>query len=409
MPRMSLIVEEGPLQGGRFHFETHDVFVFGRDEDCHGRIPDDGYISRHHFGVDIDPPNAYLRDLGSRNGTWVNGRRVGGKRAGATPSMSLEVRLAAGDEIRAGRTRMRLAVEGTDERAVTRFIAPGGPAAPAPGKFPRIPGYEISGEMGRGTYGITYLACRRSDGAEVALKVVSTEGELPGDARTRFSREAALLRHLSHPNIVAFVDAGTTPRLMYLAMECCRMGPVSRLAASHGGKLPLREAAQPMLGAIAGLAHAHGHGLVHRDVKPDNILLAPQGKGRTAKVGDFGFAKLFEQAGMSGVTISGIFGGTPGFMPREQVLQFRHVRPASDVWSAGAAFYNLLTGDLPRRGKQGDDALRIMLEGEVVPIRNRLRDLPPAIAEVIDRSLAPNPDDRYPDAGALHQALAAVL
>jgi serine/threonine protein kinase len=169
------------------------------------------------------------------------------------------------------------------------------------------------------------------------------------------------------------------------------------------------EAKPIMLQALDGLAFAHTRGVVHRDLKPGNILLIGSKPNRKAKVSDFGLAKNFEQAGLSGLTLTGTFAGTPYYMPREQVVNFKHVKPVSDVWSVAATFYNLLTGWLPRDFPKGKDPLLVVLDGDVIPIRKRDAGIPKPLATVIDRALHTNPRSRFQDATAMKDAMAQAL
>jgi serine/threonine protein kinase len=161
-----------------------------------------------------------------------------------------------------------------------------------------------------------------------------------------------------------------------------------------------------MSDVLAGLAFAHDRGFVHRDLKPDNVLLAEDG---TARIGDFGLAKSFQNAGLSGMTATGAVAGTYHFMPREQLTSFRAARPESDVWSAAATFYYLLTGELARNFDDQSDPLATILRGGVVPLRQRDPALPEELAAVLDRALTDDPALRYPTAGDFARALAQVL
>jgi len=120
-------------------------------------------------------------------------------------------------------------------------------------------------------------------------------------------------------------------------------------------------------------------------------------------------AKSFQQAGLSGMTVTGDCAGTPVFMPREQVVNFRQVKPVSDVWSLGATFYCMLTGHGPRDFPPGVDPMEVVLGGKAVPIRRRDATLPKKLAEVIDRSLAVKPEDRFQDASEFRRALKKAL
>ena len=192
-------------------------------------------------------------------------------------------------------------------------------------------------------------------------------------------------------------------------MDYCNGGSVDRLMETHGGKLPLDICKPIMLHTLDGLQHAHERGVVHRDVKPGNLLLSFSKTEVTGKVTDFGLAKGFERAGFSGLTLTGASGGTPYFMPREQVLSFKYVKPTSDLWSAAATFYNMLTGKLPRDYGAGRDPLEIVLRETAVPILRRDAAIPPGIASVIDRALCDDVGGRYGSAREMREALERAI
>jgi serine/threonine protein kinase len=157
--------------------------------------------------------------------------------------------------------------------------------------------------------------------------------------------------------------------------------------------------------ALEGLAAAHEAGFVHRDLKPDNVLLGENGAARLA---DFGLAKSFQQAGLSGMTATGVVGGTFPFMAREQLTSYREARPTTDVWSMAATLYFLLTGQYARDfGDQ--DPIAVILRGGVVPLRQRDAAVPADLAAVIDRALDDEPARRFPTAREFGAALAGVL
>jgi eukaryotic-like serine/threonine-protein kinase len=146
---------------------------------------------------------------------------------------------------------------------------------------------------------------------------------------------------------------------------------------------------------------------VHRDIKPENVLLV-DAEMTTAKLADFGLAKSFEQAGLSGLTATGAVGGTLYFMPREQITHFRVLRPASDVWAVGATLYHMLTLSYPREFVPGADPLQVILQGATVPIRRREPAIPAALAEVIDRAVDDDLARRYATAAEFRDALRAL-
>ena len=131
--------------------------------------------------------------------------------------------------------------------------------------------------------------------------------------------------------------------------------------------------------------------------------------GGGAKVTDFGLAKSFQQAGLSGMTATGAVAGTLYFMPREQLTQFRLLKPVSDVWSMGATLYHMLTGAYPREFRPGEDPLPVILRGGIVPLRARDPRLPERVAAVVDRSVVDAVPERYQTAGEFRAALAGAV
>jgi serine/threonine-protein kinase len=492
--KITLRVIKGPIEGQVFTFDEHDTFIFGRSPDCHARLPEqDDTASRHHFILEVNPPDACLRDLGSLNGTYVNKTKHGGRARGETPEQAAqrkfpEVNLRDGDEIRVGETVFSFHVEvgaaccncgrpiGESERSACQWIAgaylcagcrqkaaetreapkppeqlrcrqcakdvsdevgqgrsgdyvcqscrakaEADPAEllrrlfreiapePADAGLADVPGYQIGRKLGEGGMGAVYLAKRVEDGAAVALKVMLSRIAVDDHSRNVFLREVETTRALRHPNIVEFIDSGSVGGVFYFALEYCAGGSVADLIKQRGGPLPLAEAGPIMLATLDGLAFAHAKEFVHRDLKPPNILLAGSERRPTAKIADLGLAKNFAKAGYSGMTATGSYGGSYPYMPREQVTNFKFVKPVSDVWSMGATFYNLLTGRFPRDVRRGQDPMDAILKGEIVPIRNRDSGIPKRVAEVIDRSLADKPAERFQDAGEMRKALEKVL
>jgi serine/threonine protein kinase len=144
-------------------------------------------------------------------------------------------------------------------------------------------------------------------------------------------------------------------------------------------------------------------------LKPGNLLLVGDRVDRKVKLSDFGLAKNFEQAGLSGMTLTGQFAGTPLFMPREQVLNYKNVRPVSDVWSIAATLYFMVTGVPPRNAPKEVDPLAVVLGGDAVPIRERDRNTPKPLAAAIDHALAVDHKKRYQNATEFRDALAKAL
>jgi serine/threonine protein kinase len=412
---VSLVVTAGPIRGRRVDFSEHDTFLFGRAPDCHARLAaSDTSASRHHFLLEVNPPEARLRDLGSLNGTHVNGVRHGGRRAGESPEEAAArggalVDLRHGDEIRVGATVIRVEVSAPASRSAPPPALPapegeGGDMGAAPGRT--VGPYEIERELGRGGMGAVYLAHPRGGGTRVALKVMLPRMVVDEGAQEIFIREIEVTRALRHPNIVGLLDFGRHDGRFYFALEYCAGGSVEGLRQRQGGRVPLPSGLRIAVDSLEGLAAAHEAGFVHRDLKPDNVLLAEDG---TARLADFGLAKSFQQAGLSGMTTTGTVAGTFQFMPREQLTSYRQVRPTSDVWSMAATIYYLLTGEYARDFDARADPLAVILRGGVVPLRQRDPSLPPDLAAVIDHALDDDPARRFATAREFVTALRGVL
>jgi len=452
--RVTLTIVEGPMKDEHVSFEEHDTLIFGRQEDCHIRLKSDPGVSRHHFILEANPPDVRLRDLGSLNGTHVNGTKIGGRARGESPEDGARRRhtyvdLAHDDRIQVGASTLVVQIEGASDQTpepiqcakcgkdVAQEVGQARrgdyvceacrqkaaqdpiallvdllrrPEAVKKAKVgPDISGYEITRSVGAGGFGAVYLARRLADDQPVAIKVMLAQVAVDEDSRAKFLREIDSMKSLRHTNIVTLLDNGSAGSAFYFVMEYCPGGSAFDLMSRRGGTLSLDEAGPIMLDSLRGLADAHRQGYIHRDLKPQNILLNGSDGHWEAKLCDFGLAKNFQQAGLSGMTMAGSVAGTPPFMPREQITNYRFLKPTGDVWSIGATFYCLLTGRFPRDFPRGADPVEVILDTDVVPIQRRDSTVPLRLAAVIDRSLEEDPQTRFPDAGKMYEALSAAL
>ena len=417
---VTLSVTRGPAKGKVFTFTEHDTFLFGRMPDCHATFPDDTQVSRHHFILEACPPKASLRDLGSLNGTYVNGKKWGGRKKDETPEDGAKhqypiIELQNGDKITVGQTDLSVTVEkGAAQPAVQAGMKPGELSELSPDQLFQlvfggekntglleIPGFVAEKELGRGGFGAVYQARRKNDGARVAIKVMLSQTDATEDAVQRFKREMEVNRQLDHPNIVRFIESGAHKGAFYFLMELCDGGSLMDLYNKNRGPLTPEQLMPHALKALEGLAFAHSKGFVHRDIKPGNILIH---KG-IARVADFGMSKSFQMAGLSGMSMTGKTAGTPVFMPPEQIINFKYVKPVSDVFSMGATMYFLLTGAFPFEFPVKRDPMDVILNDDVVPIRKRIAAIPKPLAAAIDRAVTKNHKDRYSDASEILAAI----
>lgn len=408
---VSLVITQGKMSGQRYVYDAPTVCIVGRQADCDVRLPSDvdhAQVSRYHCSLHIDPPRIQVSDLGSGNGTFVNGQKIGQLVSMIDRSSGYE--LKHGDQLQLGYTVFTIAIEANS----TENLASRDPVARLPviSNDPSptiIQGYKILKLLGRGKCGAVYLAQHEKTGELVALKELSSRAAVNDRALKMFIREMSNTKALDHPNVVKLLDYGEVDGLFFFTMECCHEGNVADFMQHQGGKLPLKIAISITLQILLGLDYTHnavlpavrlsdgsigeGQGLVHRDLKPSNIFLSRDGKKTVAKLGDYGLSKAFELAGLSGQTLTGQKGamGTPSFMCRQQLLNTKYVQPAVDVWAAAACLYTMLTGESPRRFGGGESPLRVILQESAIPILERDPTLPPALAAVIDRALWEDP------------------
>ena len=270
--------------------------------------------------------------------------------------------------------------------------------------------YKIERLLGKGGMGEVYLARDTKLQRPVALKVLPPRFVSQPDRRTRFLQEARSAAAVSHPAIAQVYDIDEADGTIFIAMEYVDGKTVSRLIAD--GELDLLSAVEVGLQIAEGLAKAHEAGILHRDIKSDNIMVTPDGH---AKLLDFGLAKLVEageaaageQAGLSRtltkdrvLTIPGAVMGTISYMSPEQA-RGQTLDPRSDVFSLGVVLYEMVTGELPFKGDSPLDTMHAIAYEEARPVTIMRRNLPPQAHRVISRCLRKRPEDRYPDARAL--------
>lgn len=287
-----------------------------------------------------------------------------------------------------------------------------------------IQGYQILKELGKGGMGAVYLARHDRTGEQVALKVMLPRVAVEQKARDGFLLETLNTRALKHRHVVELRDSGCSQGTFFFTLEFCDGGSVDQLMKQRGGKLSLAEATEIALQTLEGLDYAHNlelqvkladgsrttaRGLVHRDLKPHNIFLTGSGSSRHAKVGDFGLGKAFDVAGLSGRTCTGSLAGTPVFMPRQQVINFKYAKPEVDVWAMAASLYFMLTGRFPRDFTPGKDVWQTVLQTNAVPIRQRDASIPKKLAEVIDAALVDKPNIQIKTAEEFKRALEGAV
>lgn len=449
-----------------FSYEDHDTFMVGRMSDCHLCIEDDTYLSRHHFIMEVNPPHARLQDLGSLNGTYVNGKKVGGRDVTETPEEALArhkfpwVDLKDGDVISTGDTTFRMIIQSPDRvtgpvrcqkcgRDVSNEsgAARGGTyicescqksAESSPFELlqqfldesrlnrPAVAGrifntarlgfaeneamkfsdWDIVRVLGAGAFGASYHIMHRETKRQAALKLMLPRTAAGKEVQESFLSDTQEVQKIKHHNITEVFESGYRNGIFYFVMEYCNVGNLESLR--RGGKVQTTFMVLSMLQVLEALTLAHNEGHIHRGIKPQNILLHSVDNNLITRLSDFGLTRSFIRNGLSGMTVTGSAVGSYPYTPREQVVDFRYARPETDIWALGATMYNLLTGEFPRNFSHGKDPLDVILNGDIIPIRQRDPAIPLDIAEIIDHAVRNDPAERYQHAGEMLSALKRV-
>lgn len=436
---IELFVIGGVHRGKAFAFRGHDTFLVGRSKQAHFRLPKgDRYFSRAHFLIEVNPPHCCIMDMGSRNGTHVNGVRIEG-------TLALRDR----DEIRAGRTHIKVRIKDSARLSIPKSAAPIDPVVlgvthpyhpvvgnetslfPIPGICPAchaepcgrqvicatcltrcrqappfLPNHRLLRRIGEGGMGVVSLALHEPDHQLVAVKTIQPHQAGSSSALERFLREARILQQLAHPNIVRFRAMGHHADLLYFVMDYVPGTDASRVV-KKSGPISQERAIGWTLQLLEALDYAHAKGFVHRDIKPGNLLIERLSDGtERVRLADFGLARVYGCSALSGLTLQGETAGTFAFMAPEQITRFRESRPAVDLYSTAATLYYLLAGkpifDLPR-----DVGRRIPMILNDPPIRleSQVPGVPQQLADVIHSALAKKPADRPESAHAMAEAL----
>jgi serine/threonine protein kinase len=272
----------------------------------------------------------------------------------------------------------------------------------------QISGYEMLEQVGRGGVGIVHKARDQNLNRLVAIKFLSSGGLATLDSLERFQRESEVLARLQHPNILQVYGAGKSTAsgltsIPYLVLEYAPGGSLADRVRT--GPLTPREAVRIVLDITYALQYAHDSGVLHRDLKPGNILIASDG---TPKVADFGLAKLLDEE--IDLTQTGSVAGSPSYMAPEQASgQTRNASPATDVYALGAILYELLSGRPPFQGSHPDEVLEQVRKMEPLPLRTLLPRLPRDLETIAAHCLEKEAGRRYPTAVALAGDLEAYL
>jgi serine/threonine-protein kinase len=371
----NLIVERGREKGQSIELAAGNTIVVGRDPASAQVVIADPASSRRHFQLSSRNGKWYVADLGSKNFTFLNEEKI-----------DREVELANGDRIQVGETVFTYNDESKAEDK----------AAGLSGR--EIGGFRILERIGRGGMGTVYKAKQVSLNRLVALKFLSPKLSKDPAFVEKFFAEARAAAQLNHPNVVQVFDVGTLGGVQFFSMEFMEGGCVQDLlSAREDSRLPWQEALPLIVDATRGLVFAEKRGIIHRDIKPDNLMLTSEQK---VKIGDLGLATSAEGGGEKGIF------GTPHFIAPEQA-QGKEVTHAADLYSLGATIYRIVTGRTPFTGNTVKEILRAQINDAPAPIAQTVPDFPPELTAIIDKLMAKKVEDRYQSATKLLEDLEA--
>jgi len=404
MPVLTVI--KGRHRGAELVLEEAKPYRLGRSRQCEIILEDPG-ISKIHCVLEPHAGSWGVRDLGSRNGTSVNGEKA------------MEKVLSPGDEIGVGESVLSFrldpireahdaATEAADSLPPTETFErmPPGDRQTLPkqadGRDPLIGqdfgAYRVVASIGTGGMGRVYRATHRATGKLAALKVIRDELTSDIKAVRRFIRSTKVALTLDHPNLVKVYDTGCVNGLYYFAMELIDGENLGSLLdqSRRGEGIDPRQALDVIAQIAHALAYAQENGVVHRDVKPDNILLGTDGVARLA---DVCLVKTLADAGLTtSITHTLMSIGTMEYMPPEQMFDAKHVDHRADLYSLGATLYHMLSGAEPFPGKRTKEKAADILAGNVVPLASVAPHLPEMLCHVVGKAMAVEAWQRYQSA-----------
>ncbi len=358
MPK--LVCQSGPNAGHEYTI-AKDLVVLGRQSSCDVQIVDT-MASRAHCHIRRDGKLWSLIDLGSRNGTLLNDKRVS------------ERQLVYGDRIRIGQVEYVLVKQPGDLELKDLLSK-----------------YDVGEKLGEGGMGIVYKAVQRSMARTVALKILTPKYASRPKFVEQFIREARAAGQLNHPNIIQVHDVASENEIHYFSMEFVDGSTCMQLLKADG-PFAVPEALEITRQVGRALDYAHGHRLIHQDIKPDNIMIGP---GNLVKLADLGISKTFDEAESEGDGKKVM--GTPHYMAPEAGLG-KKIDHRVDIYSLGATLYHLLTGKTPYHGTNATEVLKAHVMDPLPPLQDLNPEVSDDVCALVERMMAKKAEERYQSA-----------
>lgn len=363
MPKV--VIERGSGRGDTFRIESGGRLIVGRDKDADVRLTDT-LVSRKHVVIEGRADGYVVRDNESLNGVLLNGKRV------------MEAKLQPGDRIQVGDTLMSFLLD--DERRNSGGLI-----------GLEVAGHKIVERIGRGGMGTVYKAIQLSLDRPLAMKFLAQEFVEDPVFITRFVCEARAAGKLNHMNIVQVFDTGRWEGRCYYTMEYMPFGSVGE-KISGGQKIPVKNALPMMVDVAHGLIYAEKKGLVHRDIKPDNLMIGYDG---VIKIGDLGIAKMMYDEKRIGQQ-DGVFGSAHYMAPEQARGQSIDCRV--DIYAMGTTFYRILTGKTPFSGDSMQEIIENHMVQKAAPVHEMEPSVPLALSKIIEKMMAKDVKNRYKSA-----------
>jgi hypothetical protein len=418
--RFGLRIVRGSRAGESISLDDGQSIILGRGTDASYRINDPS-ISRRHSQIANQPPHGMLiADLGSSNGTYVNGQRLGPGWAQLNP----------GDQVILGQNEIRV-IGQMNQAAPQQYVCSNCQRPITPQEIQSnqyrmdtngrmvcnaclqqydfdpnlIDGFLIDKKLGQGAFGSVYKAVEAQTNRVVALKTIRPQLVSSEKDVQRFLREADTGSKLVHPNITQIFSAGECRGNYFIAMEYVEGREVSHLIKEYG-RLDVGYSMRVIIQIANALQHAFERKIVHRDIKPENIMVSHQG---VAKLVDFGLAKSFTDAGQSGLTAPGEGMGTLAYMPPEQLDNALNADQRSDIYSLGATLYHMLSGQRPFEEKTTRSFIKKILNAMPESICRVNPAVPAELDDILNRAMSKKPEDRYQQPAEMERELTELF
>jgi len=426
--RLRLEIISGPHLGDAWEFDQSGEFVIGRSHQSQIRLTNETALSGQHFRLEIAETRVRISDLQSRNGTWLNGVRV----SSAT--------IVPGDSFGVGDTRMivqfsespsnktiiemeqtvamaqiclsperfassQLSLKAETNEAIIKTMlgsedtlacASGETAEVSSAQSESIGVYKVIREIGAGGMATVFEVQHKRSGERFAMKLIRSNGDVSEKHLALFVREAGLILKLVHPRIVRAYEFGFHGSMPFLIMELLPLIDILAVVSTQNPLQRIKTSCWVVSRLLQALQFAHDQGVVHRDVKLGNILAYRNGKRLQVKLGDFGLAKSYEDAGLSAMTNEQSIRGTLSYMAPEQLEDSRAAGPLVDLFSSGVCLYGLLTGTLPSAA---------FSQGQFEQELSRLSILPAPLVDILRRSMQHDPSKRFQSAVDMEKAI----